>query len=73
MAEQDPLIGEARAPDLPVHAYPPAIRNAVNETQPRVLESRHLTMIGMYPVAVIQSSKPSFAQLLVVPSVVEYS
>ena len=44
-----------------------------NKTQ-RGMKSRHLTMIGMYPrnnCTVV--SKPSFAQLLVVPSVQEYS
>ena len=82
MAERDPPIDEVPQ-NLPVErpAYPPGNRpveeeihgfwNAANETQ-RVMKSRHLTMIGMYSVAVIQSSKPSFAQLLVVPSVLEY-
>ena len=50
--------------------------NVANETQ-RGMKSRHLTMIGKYPepstVAVVQSSEPSFAQLLVAPSALEYS
>ena len=48
--------------------------DVANETQ-RGMKSRHLTMIGMYPgtVAVVQSSEPSFAQLLVAPSALEYS
>ena len=47
--------------------------NITNETR-RALKTRHLTMIGLFPsYGTVRSSNPSFAQLLVVPSVVEYS
>ena len=47
--------------------------DSANETQ-RAMKSRHLTMIGMYPSnsGTVLSSKSSFAQLLVVPSVQGY-
>ena len=59
----------------------PHVRSEVNGSRKvwgnrthRGMKSRHLTMIGMYPsYSDTVSSKPSFAQVLVVPSVPEYS